>query len=218
MADGDNAELIAAQQKVAELEAEKTKLEAEKVKLEGMHDADQTQIAKTGSELGDIRKENKAILEKIDALEKSKTTVPPDTGTPPKKETVEDLEKSLDSEQQKILEGVYAGLSPDDKLKYHDDEKFRKVFLDQAKQHAREVPDSPWKKPAESTNNGGDDLNKSIAAMFENQKQRNGYVPSGPAPSRNSATGRGGSATQPMNTSPEVKTLKGSGIIGRGAA
>jgi hypothetical protein len=208
MADGDNAELIAAQAKVAELDAKSTALEADKVKLEGMHTADQTQIAKNGTELGDARKELTTAKEEIEALKASQ--VPPKPEPTPKVETADEIEASLEDGQKAAVQEVWATLTDEKKLQFKNDEKYRKDFLLEAKKQIQPVPESPWVKPKESKITGGEELNGSIADMFKQHKERNGFQPSGPASGRNSATGRGGSAS-PSN---EPSSAKDKGILG----
>ena len=182
----------AAQAKIDALEADKTAKEAEIAKLQKMNEDAQKQIGTQANEIGDVRKDYAEIKDALATLKASKQ-VPPDSGNT-EDETVEEIEKALDEDQRKMVEIVWNDLTPEEKILFEDDDKFKSAVLKKAQSEVRSVPDSPWAKP--TAKKVESNLDKRLELMFDKAKKSADFVPNGPASGRNSSRGNGGRATK----------------------
>ena len=213
MSDGDND---TSAQKIAELEAKLTESDAELTKQKEITANAEKKFGEWGNEQGELRKENKQILEELEKLKTAKPDATPPV--PPKKEedkpkTADEIEAQLGDGQRKLVEGVFEQLDPAEKIKFSEDDEYRKGILQEALLQLKEVPDSPWKKPTDKKESAKE-TNSRLAKMFEIAKQKGGFQPEAPTAGKNSATGRGGSAIRKGNSQDDVSSATSSGILG----
>lgn len=172
-------EAIAEKNRLALEEAQKKlqEAQAEAEKQKGIADNAEKLVQRWSNEVGELRKQVKEAVDKYQALLASiGGKAPEDLNSGPSggkngDATADEIEASLTEEQKRAVEQVYASADEETKLRFHQDEQFRKQFLLEAKQRVREVPASPWDKPGvrkradESGSSGGDAMK--VAELFD---------------------------------------------------
>lgn len=159
----------------------------------------QSLVGKWSSEIGDIRKQVKAsgqddeLTKKLSAMETEieslKSASPPQGGQPNEQaapsvkpserkspeEQAAELETSLNDEQRKAVEAMYA--EEEDKSKW-DDPKFRIAVFQKVTAEVKSVPDSPWR--AQKTEQPKlTDYERTVKELFAKTRKKATNIPPG---------------------------------------
>ena len=185
----DTQKLEALQKEKADLEAKLVAEQAEKVKLQERYDNADKKIKEQGSELGDLRKSK----EKLEELERTKaelegkiTALEGKTGQEKKEDkvaeplTVEQIEEKLGADAKKKVEEAFETMAPEQRVKFHEDKKFRKTVLERASELAPTIPDSPWKTPKKDGDESGG-TKSLLDKLFNTKKEQGAFTPDGSA-------------------------------------
>ena len=188
----------------AEKDAEIARLTEEKRKADERVANAEKKFNEWGLEVGGIRKIGEALTTALEEAKKSlKETQdliadmkagknvsgkqapggkPPDDnaggGTPA--ETLENVEKSLDANQRKVVEAAFAQLTDAEKLQYENDLEFRVAFLKRAQDAAPAIPASPWKTAPKKSKPEDEAGTKTILDRVFDKKRQSRFVPPGP--------------------------------------
>jgi hypothetical protein len=115
-------------------------------------------------------------------------------------ETLENVEKSLDENQRKVVETAFMQLSNAEKLQYDSDPEFRLLIFKRAQEAAPVIPGSPWKTAQKSAKPEDKSGYKTILDRIFDKKRQKSYVPSGP---HGGAPVLGSESDQKTNEPPE---------------
>jgi len=166
-------------------------------------------IRKIGESLKEALDESKRVLKEtqdlIVALKSGKKAPGENasehkTGEGTQDEILENVEKSLDENQRKVVEAAFSLLSNAEKLQYQNDLEFRIAFLKRAQEAAPVIPGSPWKTAPKKNKPGDESTGKDVLDRVFNKKRRNAFTPAGP---QGGAPVLGGHDYQEPNEPPE---------------
>ena len=180
MADGDNTEEDA--QRIKDLETELAKQKEIVVNAE-------KKLNEFGNEIGEARKTVKELADlKAELIELKKGQETAGTSNKTIDEEVKELEESLTDHEQGVLDAAFKNANEETRKKIANDPKIRKKFLSTAKQMSVDVAPQDWRKnPAKQGE--GTSTKDEIAELFNKQKQRHSFTPSGPSGGENRANG-----------------------------
>lgn len=155
---------------------EREQLKTERDNFKEQHENLEKLMKRQGNELGELRKKVETMNQQDKKVEPDKQEAPPKQ----KEESVEEIEASLNDEQRKKADEVFAQLSDEEKVLVAGNPKYRKQIFDKVRQVVKAVPKSLFEK-INASSDESDKIEQRIVSLFDTEHKRSRFIPNSPA-------------------------------------